>query len=215
MISRRQFLVGSSLAGLGACTNIPTSQYVADAVAVANRPDVYPMSAEQIEASPYALMGVRVGEANRAVLVLAKAEGDDLHWISGDRAVLVTRYGRIIKTIGFKLNLRETLMPSSVLSGFSDPQGAMLPSEAQLQMEFQGTQTLSLAARVRYQKNQSESAAGLTVELQEALRIVSLKWSAANSYRYEATSGRFVSSRQSLHPQIPLFELEVLKHYQA
>ena len=57
---------------------------------------------------PYATMTARIGKGPPSLLVLARIERQDLHWVSGDRAILVTRGGRLVKTFGLPENLKET-----------------------------------------------------------------------------------------------------------
>ena len=65
---------------------------------------------EQISAIPYASMAARIGRGGpQSLLVLSRTEGRDLHWISTDQVVLVTRGGRLVKTYGFPVNLKETV----------------------------------------------------------------------------------------------------------
>lgn len=57
---------------------------------------------------PYASMAVRLPNIDRALVILGKAENKNLHWYSADRGILVTRYGRLINTVGFQEDLRAT-----------------------------------------------------------------------------------------------------------
>src|SRR3546814_13976476 len=53
-------------------------------------------------------MTARVGKGPQALLVLGRIEGRNQHWISTDRAAVVTLGGRVVRTFGFPENLRET-----------------------------------------------------------------------------------------------------------
>ena len=57
---------------------------------------------------PYASIAVSQRNAARSLLVLAKIEGEDLHWVSADNSVLVTRHGRLIKTVGLIHDVQQT-----------------------------------------------------------------------------------------------------------
>jgi len=58
---------------------------------------------------PYASMLARVGSGPQALLLFARQQGDEQHWISGtDRSLLTLRGGRIVRTFGFPENLKET-----------------------------------------------------------------------------------------------------------
>ena len=82
-------------------------------------PDL-PLTRDGISKLPYASMVARVGRGPQAVLILARVEGEDQHWISGaDRSVLVLRGGRIVKTFGFPENLKDTRSNAEFLASFS------------------------------------------------------------------------------------------------
>lgn len=215
---RRQFLLAAGSTVLTACSNIPTTQILADTFSAGRGPDQYPLTPEQIRASPYATLGVRVNRGARAVVVLARMDGPDLHWISADRALIVTRHGRIIKTAGFKLNLRETILPDAVQTALAQyAESGVVPASSALQLEFDGGQMTSQRAAVSYRP-----AGTKTLELKvlgereavgvhERLALPTLKWSVNNTYWYEKTSGRFLCSEQTLHPDFPVIECETLK----
>lgn len=103
-MNRRQFfnlLVGT--ASLSACANnlgIKTALSAFDNNARFNND--YP---EQL---PYASISVQIGNGAENLLVLGKAEGEQLHWISADRCAIVTQNGRIVQTVGLTENLTHT-----------------------------------------------------------------------------------------------------------
>jgi len=57
---------------------------------------------------PYASLSAKIGKGPRSLLILNRYSHDDRHWISADRAILVTRHGRVVKTAGFPENLLGT-----------------------------------------------------------------------------------------------------------
>jgi hypothetical protein len=95
---------------LGGCI---TSPIIGNAFGVAKaqffgHPDL-PLRRATIAKLPYASMTARVGEGPQALLLLARKQGEEQHWISGlDRSVLALRGGRIVKTFGFPENLKNT-----------------------------------------------------------------------------------------------------------
>jgi hypothetical protein len=111
---RRSLLFGSAslVPGLllGGCI---TSPIIGNAFDVAKaqvfgHPDL-PLRRATIAKLPYASMTARIGEGPQALLLLARSQGGEQHWISGlDRSVLALRGGRVVKTFGFPENLKET-----------------------------------------------------------------------------------------------------------
>ena len=75
-------------------------------VAIFGMPDVE-MTSEQIRDIPYASMYARVNKGPQIFVVLAYAENGDLKWVTRDKAMLVTRNGRLIKTLDLPDNLLE------------------------------------------------------------------------------------------------------------
>ena len=54
-------------------------------------------------------MLARIGKGPQALLLLARTQGQEQHWISGiDRSVLALQGGRVVKTFGFPENLKNT-----------------------------------------------------------------------------------------------------------
>ena len=108
--TRRSLLLGGSCLLLGGCI---TSPIIGNAFDVAKAqafgfPDL-PLRRSTIAKLPYASMTARIGEGPQALLLLARSQGDEQHWISGlDRSVLALRGGRVVKTFGFPENLKNT-----------------------------------------------------------------------------------------------------------
>ena len=102
-------LAGGSLL-LGGCANSPAISNALDVakVQVFGHPDL-PLRRSSIAKLPYASMTARVGKGPQALLLLARSDGEEQHWISGlDRSVLALRGGRVVRTFGFPENLKNT-----------------------------------------------------------------------------------------------------------
>jgi len=66
------------------------------------------VSREYVDKLPYASILVKIGLAQRSLLVLGHIDGQNLHWMSADRSVIITNRGRISKTVGFPSNVIYT-----------------------------------------------------------------------------------------------------------
>jgi hypothetical protein len=113
-LTRRSFLLGgASLLPSLLLAGCITSPIIGNAFDVAKaqvfgHPDL-PLRRATIAKLPYASMTARVGEGPQALLLLARSQGGEQHWISGlDRSVLALRGGRVVKTFGFPENLKGT-----------------------------------------------------------------------------------------------------------
>lgn len=74
------------------------------------------ISRDQAAAIPYASLGYSVDGGNQAILVLATDSGGELLWTSPSHVVIVTRDGRIVRTLGLGrdlagLTLRDKVLP--------------------------------------------------------------------------------------------------------
>src|SRR6202008_3436431 len=56
---------------------------------------------DQAAAIPYASMGYALDGGNQIMLVLATDSGGEMLWTSAAHIVIVTRQGRIVRTLGF------------------------------------------------------------------------------------------------------------------
>ncbi len=108
-LTRRSVLVGGLASVVTGCVESPVVINAFDALkySVIGFPDV-PIKREVVSKLPYASISAKIGIGPRSLLILWRREHDDLHWISADRAIIVTRYGRVVKTFGFPENLKNT-----------------------------------------------------------------------------------------------------------
>ena len=71
---------------------------------------------------PYATIAVRQKGRPRSLLILGRVSGDELQWVSADRGMLITRHGRLIRTVGFTDNLSKTdFVNSDYFGGTAQP----------------------------------------------------------------------------------------------
>jgi hypothetical protein len=108
--TRRSFVLAGSSLLLGGCITSPAVNNAFDVakVQIFGHPDL-PLRRSTVAKLPYASMTARVGKGPQALLLQARSDGDEQHWISGlDRSVLALRGGRVVKTFGFPKNLKNT-----------------------------------------------------------------------------------------------------------
>ncbi|MDR3414453.1 MAG: YjbF family lipoprotein [Formivibrio sp.] len=71
---------------------------------------------EQAAATPYASMGIRIGDGDERIVVLATNTEESLLWTSAAHISLSTRDGRIIRTVGFGHDLANFTLVTTALS---------------------------------------------------------------------------------------------------
>lgn len=89
---------------LQACTS--SQKGLTDAVTLAFLgPDDITVTNEQVNKLPYASMYLRIADGQQIFVVLGFNENDQQKWITSDKAMVVTQYGRLVKTLGLSDNL--------------------------------------------------------------------------------------------------------------
>lgn len=214
---RRNILAAFGIACLSAgCGRNPSMRTLEMAVgsSFGNRSSFDPDYPEKL---PYASMAVQLPNIQRALVVLAKVENDEMHWYSADRGVLVTRYGRLIRTVGFPDNLAGT---SFAQPDFLAPDG--VPAE-----EVTYRRQLDIVPGNRFGVPvQSVLRLGADTEMQLGKRVMRLRlieehcradalhWSFIN--RFWVDADRFVwRSEQHVAPGMSAFSMEITKPYRA
>ncbi len=181
-------------------------------VAAVGFPDT-PLKREQVDALPYATLQARIGKGPRSLLVLAEKDGAELRWLSADKAMLVTRHGRIVKTAGLDNDLSGTsLLQDELLGRPAALAGGTLTRQIDLQSQFRyGTLVTSTFAVVEQETIEILGRTHATVRLVESGVSPQLDWRFTNTWWVDAETGFVWKSLQAVTPEMPVFELAVLK----
>ncbi len=219
--TRRSFLFGAAgllpSLSLGGCITSPIFGNAFDVAKaqVFGYPDL-PLRRSTIAKLPYASMTARVGEGPQALLLLARRQGDEQHWISGlDRSVLALRGGRVVKTFGFPENLKDTRADAI------DPVDRLLHK---LTRPLYHTRYLDLDAGPHYglvidSVFQSLGPRKLriveldfdTILVREQNAARTLNWRFENLYWVDPVDGFIWKSRQTIARGFPPVQFEILK----
>lgn len=213
-MQRRDFLgLVTASAVLGGCTNSVAGRTLATALetsfggASSFDPD-YP------DKLPYASMAVSIKNNRKALLVLSKVDQGDLHWMSADRGVLVTRNGRLIRTVGMPENLVGTeFLGADFFEDAGSPGNSTSPRKRLIDiapgnrfgMVVEATLVRGPKEIVRINKRQYE-----TVRLVENCVVPQLSWEFQNVYWMD-DQGVIWRSIQHTVPGSPAIEMEVTK----
>ena len=97
-----------SLTGLflQGCTPSQQSMVETFSASLRGAPDVT-VADDDIRSLPYSTMYLRLNGGQRIFVVLGYRENGLDKWLTQDRAVIVTRSGRLVKTVGLRSNLLE------------------------------------------------------------------------------------------------------------
>jgi hypothetical protein len=153
----------------------------------------------QVSKLPYATMRAKIARGPRGILALARYDSNDLHWISRDSALFVTRRGRVIRTGG----LVENLLGTDV--GDNDPVQTGLH---RLTGPASFTRWIDTDFENRYQMKVMSK---FDLVRRELNYVPDIGWKFTNHYWVDEKSGFVWKSRQYIAHSFGPLELEVLK----
>jgi len=215
-VSRRRVL---AIIGASAVTGCQQNQFMPSVVETARfawqGPSEVPLTRTQIAEMPYATMRAKFAKNSGALLVLGRYDGEDLHWISANRAVLVSRHGRLVKTVGLPKNLLATqaIGTDPVAAGLQRISGEV--SAIRL-IDIGPDNHFQVPIHSTYQRVQEETIDILelefrTLHVQERSVARTLKWEFVNDFWADRHTGFIWRSIQHVAPDLPPIEMEVLK----
>ncbi|MBT3536865.1 MAG: YjbF family lipoprotein [Rhodospirillaceae bacterium] len=214
---RRTLLLGGAGLLLGNCATSPILGNAVDLVKaqVFGHPDL-PLRRSTVAKLPYASMTARVGTGPQALLLLARSQGDEQHWISGlDRSVLALRGGRVVKTFGFPENLKNTRADQidpvdRLLHKLTEPVRHTRYIDLDLGSNF-GLTIDSVFERIGPKKLRIVELDFDTILVRERNSARSVNWKFENLYWVDPADGFVWKSRQVIARSFPPVQFEILK----
>jgi hypothetical protein len=170
---------------------------------------------QQAASIPYASMGWRLNGGPQNIIVLASDNGGEQLWTSAARIVLVTKDGRIKRTVGFAHDM-AALVPRA-REGFQSPSAvARTPSSQQYTADFPdaGIYGAQIVCRAASKGARAITILGqriATVRIEEKCSSQSLGWSFTNIYWTDPKTGFVWRSRQTIHPAGDTLETEIFR----
>ena len=166
-----------------------------------------------VERVPFASIGVQVGTAPEAMVVLATIDGDDLTWIAADQSIIITRHGRIVR---FKAGDIDV----ATAPGGEDPvaDGLVAAGDCTRLLDFPKVQLYSVPAQSTLAATGPARVALLhgdvvTRSFTETGISHPLAWKFENHFYLDADNKRVWQSNQSVTPQLPPIKIRVLRPY--
>lgn len=215
-ITRRTLLSGSLLSLAAGCGENPAIVQAFGAVRTAafGFPDLA-IDRATVTNLPYASLTARVGKGPQALLVLSHVQGQDQHWIAPRVAMLVTRAGRLVKTVGFPSDL------GGVTAADPDPVDGYLH---RLKGDEQHTRLMDLGTDGYYGVPVDSTFATLgprrieiveiefdTILVREDNRVRIFDWRFENYYWVDPVDGFVWKATQHFARATPPMETQVLK----
>jgi len=169
----------------------------------------------QAAAIPYASMGYRVnGGAEQLVVLATDANGEQL-WTSAAHIVIVTRGGRITRTVGLEHDVSGVTPKSG--QQIPDVGAALKDNVTYTRLEdfpdipAYGAALVCTLSRKRAQTIVILGRGIATIRIDEICRGTDLKWSFMDSYWIDPGTGLAWRSRQHLNPKGVVIDTEILR----
>jgi len=170
---------------------------------------------DQAAAIPYASIGYRLNDGPEQLLVLATDSGAEQLWTSGAHVVIVTRGGRIVRTVGLAQDV-SAVTPQKGQQIFR-PAEAKGRSLISVRLEdFPGIPAYGVAVKCTSLPKDLETIVilgrGITTrKVDEACRSDALDWSFTDSYWIDPQSALVWRSIQHVGPKEEKIEIETLR----
>jgi len=170
---------------------------------------------DQAAAISYASMGYSLDNGNQAMLILATDSGGELLWTSCAHVVIVTREGRIVRTLGLDHDLAgltaRNNAPAPPLSAAIQAPFSSTRLEDFPELGLYGVQVSCRAHMAGRQGIKILGQAVGTVRVDEICHSNQPDWSFTDNFWVDGDSGLVWRSRQHVHPHGGTVETEILR----
>lgn len=211
----------AALGGLAGCVNSNSMDLMYRTVGQVGvgKGEGYRRTRAEVDAVPFAQIGVSRGDGPRAVLVLSEAMGDELSWVSGNRTQIITRQNRVIRTIGLSRDLSGTELEGPDLwdqyqPGATDPLGGGV--SRMLRVEPGQQPPVAVVSRFEIEGEERIDILGQsldTIRIREDLDSKTWRWRVSNRWWLSRESRLAWRSIQHITPDQPPLHIEVLKRF--
>jgi hypothetical protein len=170
---------------------------------------------DQAASVAYASMGYSLDGGNQAMLILATDSGGELLWTSSAHVVIVTRQGRIVRTLGLDhdlsgLTTRNNVPPPPLAAAIQAPFTSTRLQDFP-ELGLYGVQVSCRAHAVGRQSIKILGQAVPTVRVDESCRSSRPDWSFTDNFWVDGDSGLVWRSRQHVHPNGGTVETEIFR----
>lgn len=168
---------------------------------------------EQVQAIPYSSLVARVGTGPTSILVLGAVQGEERHWFSADKAVIVTKNSRVVRTANFPSDLAHTSFFDQ------DPISGRIPVSSQTvlrrQIDVVPGDFFGINITSHFVIGAQPEPLTLYGNAYNAIKIVEnckadqVAWEFTNTYWQDVNSGLICKSVQHYVPSAPPLEIAV------
>lgn len=169
---------------------------------------------DQAAAIPYASMGYSLDGGNQAILVLATDSNGEQLWTSPSHVVIVTRDGRIIRTVGLPHNLSGLTTAGGPPPAPAAAVRGPFASSRLVDFPELGLYGVNLDCRARLvgrQKIEILGQAITTSRVEEACASRRPEWAFTDTFWIDPDNGLVWRSLQHVHPKAGTIETETFR----
>lgn len=216
-LTRRGLLAGAAALSLGGCGS--AGPVFGDATSTMRNlilgPPETPIPRATITTLPYATITAKIGDLPRGLMGLMRIDGTDLHWASSNRVAVVTRRGRLIKTIGLPQDLRDMrVVGEDPLA--AAPHQLSTPASYARQLDLAHPDFFELTVDSELTLVGPRKITILEIEfdtilLTERNSARTLRWRFENQFWVDPVDGFVWKSAQHVGREIPVLTIEVAK----
>lgn len=216
-VLRHRILALATTAVLAGCNSSGHSSYVQYAKMVGQAVNASfnngSITREQAAKITYASMGYRIDGGSQRIIVLATDTAGELLWTASDHIVLITRDGRLRRSVGLPRDVGGTSTTGSIPA----PAAAIsAPFTYVRQQDFPGVGLYSLAIECRAVSRGNASIAILgaaipVIRIDESCRAKSNNWAFTDTYWVDPASGLSWKSLQHIDPGGGTIETEIFR----
>ncbi len=169
-----------------------------------------PVERARAAAVPFASLGVRYGSSGEAMLVLAAKSVDQSEWLGGTQVSIITRDGRIVRTVGLPRNLTGFQGP------IADTGTDAAPGSYHYFYDFADRRVFNVIAQCTQRDAGGErisiiGSAHDTRHIVETCHAPQFDWDFQNDYWRDIATGSVWKSVQHIHPDGDPVTIEALR----
>lgn len=170
---------------------------------------------KEVQDTPFASLGVRVGGGAQSMLVLASRSGGTGVWTSASHIALEIAFGRILRSAGLPQNLSGTTFsgPDPLAGGFANLREPAKTARA-LDFEDRNAYGITVDSVIDPAGRDPVDVLGTRIPCMHAVEHCSapaLSWNFTNEYWASAETGLVWRSVQTIHPDLPALEIVLFR----
>jgi hypothetical protein len=168
------------------------------------------VSLQEAASSPFASLGVRLGDGPESMMLLVSNDGNHALWTSADRVAITTENGRIVRTAGLGHDLGGLVLRRE------SKDGGIAITQWNADFPELGLYSVPITCHGRVTGEEAIVILGKavrTVRTDETCESANekLAWSFTNTFWRARNSGRVWRSVQYINPRLDPIETEILR----